>query len=70
MKHQDNFLKTMERKVNLARSVFNGASDENWSKPLSPKSPGFSVSEEQECCAYLLEMEEGLWAITTIDSMR
>ncbi|CAH2094367.1 unnamed protein product [Euphydryas editha] len=53
---------TLERKVKAARLVLNETSDENLSipikVPLGPRLPVFSMSEENELCAYLLEMEE------------
>ena len=61
---------TLERKVKAARSL-NKTSDENLpipiKVPLGPRLPVFSVSEEDELCAYLLEMEERLYGLTIKD---
>ncbi|CAH2086648.1 unnamed protein product [Euphydryas editha] len=62
---------TLERKVKAARLVLNETSDENLSipikVPLGPRLPVFSMSEENELCAYLLEMEERLYGLTVKD---
>lgn len=62
---------TLERKVKAARLVLNETSDEKLpipiKVPLGPRLPVFSVSEENELCAYLLEMEERLYGLTVKD---
>lgn len=62
---------TLERKVKAARSLLKETSDENIpipiKVPLGPRLPVFSVFEEDELCAYILEMEERLYGLTVKD---
>ncbi|XP_021190238.3 tigger transposable element-derived protein 6 [Helicoverpa armigera] len=64
---------TLERKVKAARPLLNETSKENLplsipiKVPLGPRQPVFSLSEEKELCAYLLEMEERLYGLTVKD---
>lgn len=63
----------MERKVKAARPLLNETPKENLplsipiKVPLGPRQPVFSLSEEKELCAYLLEMEERLYGLTVKD---
>lgn len=62
---------TLERKVKAARPVLSEISEVNLpipiKVPLGSRLPVFSVSEENELCAYLLGMEERFYGLTVKD---